>query len=159
ADTERAASAAIKSVASLVSALKQLLKAAEEGQIGNMRKAAQRVALVLQTVCRDAEDARTAWPFSIESEELYMRESYIDELLEASRVDNVRIQPLDDGYLVYPSILRIIPSERSVMIDRKKQQAIRPTRLLKAVKAIQTAKPKITSEHFLEVLHRAYRLL
>ena len=60
---------------------------------------------------------------------------------------------------VYPSILRIAPSERCVTIDRKKIQAVRPSRLLKALKAIQSAKPKIGPEQFLELLHRAYRLL
>jgi hypothetical protein len=159
ADTERAAGVAIKSVASLVGGLKQLQKAAGEGDIGNMRKAAERIAVVVQALCQDVENARTAWPFSVDSEELYMRESYVAEILEAARAEKVQIQRLDDGYLVYPSILRISPSERCITIDRKKIRGVRPSRLLKALKAIQSTKPKVSPEQFLELLHRAYRLL
>ncbi len=158
-DTERAAGAAIKSVGNLVGALRQLQKAAAKGEVGSMRKAADRLVTVLQGVCQEVENARTAWPFSMDSEELYMRESFPTELLEAARADNVQIHRLDEGYLVYPTILRIFPSDRSVTIDRTRVQAVRPSRLLKALKAIQSAKPKISSEQFLELLHRAYRLI
>jgi hypothetical protein len=159
ADTERAASVATKSVTTLVSALKQLQKAAADGELGAMRKAAERLAVVVKSVCQEVENAVTAWPFSMDSEERYMRESYVDELLERARAEGIQVQRLDDGYLVYPSVVRIIPSERTVTIDRAKVQAVRPSRLLKKLKAIQSAKPKMGPEQFLELLHRTYRIL
>jgi hypothetical protein len=158
ADTERAANVAAKSVVTLAGVLKELKKAAAAGDIAAMRKSTERAAAVLLSLCQDVENARIAWPFSIDSEELYMRDSYMGEILEAARADNVSLQRLDDGYLVYPSILRVIPSDRCVMIDRKRIHGVRPSRLVKTLKAIQSAKPKIAPQQFLELLHRAYRL-
>ena len=61
--------------------------------------------------------------------------------------------------MVFPSIVRVLPADRAVKINRKKVQAIRPSHVVKLLKAIQARKPKATSQAFLEVLHRAYRLL
>jgi hypothetical protein len=158
-DTERAASVATKSATTLVSALKHLQKAAVAGELGTMRKAAERVAALVKSVCQEVENAVSAWPFSIDSEERYLRESYVDELLETARAEGVPVQRLDDGYLLYPSVLRILPSERIVTIDRTKTPVVRPSRLLRKLKAVQSAKPKMGTEHFLELLHRTYRLL
>jgi len=159
ADTERAASAASKSVMGLATALKQLQKSAAEGELVEMHKAADKLATVLQSVCQEIDNARAAWPFTSDSEEAYFRDSYANELLSAARANNIAAQRLDDGYLMYPCILRIIPSEQAVTIDRKKIASLRPSRLLKTLKTIQTAKPRMTVEQFLDLLHHAYRLL
>lgn len=159
ADTERAASVAIKSVATLFSTLKQLQKSAAEGELGALRKAADRLAGVVKSVCQDVDNAVTAWPFNPEAEERYMRESFPGELLESARAEGIEIQRLDDGYLAYPLVLRILPSERAVSIDRTRVRTIRASRLLKKIKSIQSTKPKFGPEHFLELLHRTYRLL
>lgn len=158
-DAERAASVATKSASTLVSALKQLQKAAADGELGTVHKAAERVAAVVKSVLQEVENAVTAWPFSMDAEERYLRESYVDELLEAARAEGVTVQQLDDGYLLHPSVLRVLPSERTVTIDRTRVPVIRPSRLIRKLKAIQSAKPKIGPEQFLELLHRAYRLL
>jgi len=158
ADTERAAIVAAKSVVNLVGVLRELQKAAAAGDLVAMRKSTDRAAAVLQSLCQDVENTRIAWPFSTDSEEVYMRESYMGEVVEAARLDSVTVQPLDDGYLVYPSVLRVISSDRCVRIDRKKIQGVRPSRLVKLLKAIQSAKPKVAPQQFLELLYRAYRL-
>jgi hypothetical protein len=158
-DTERAASSATKSVADLAAALKQLQKAAAEGNLADMHKSAEKLTVITQSVCQEVENTKAAWPFTPDAEEHYFRESYANEILEAARANNIQIQRLDDGYLVYPSVLRILPSERTVTIDRKKIQAVRPSRLMKILKTVQTAKPKVAAEQFLELLHRTYRLL
>jgi len=159
ADTERAAVVATKSVTTLLTTLKQLQKAAAEGEIGALRKASDRLTAVVRSVCQEVDNAVTAWPFNPDSEERYMRESFPGELLESARAEGVQVQRVDDGYLVYPSVLRVVPSERAVMIDRTRVHTVRPSRMLKKLKSIQSAKPKFGAEHFLELLHRTYCLL
>jgi hypothetical protein len=156
---ERAAIVAAKSVATLVSALKQLRKAAADGDLGAMRKAADRVPVVAKSVSQEVENAVAAWPFEPDSEERYLQESYVAELLQRAQSENIQVQQLDDGYLVYPSIVRVVPSERVVTINRKKVRALRPSRLLDKLKAMQSAKPKRSSEQFLELLYRTYQLV
>lgn len=159
ADTERAASTAGKAVAVLAGALKQLQRAAAEGDLHKMRKASERLLTIVESTRQEVLNARSAWPFSSEGEEKYFRDSYAAEVIEAAMAEGLHIQQLDEGLVVFPSIVRILPSERAVRINRKKVQAVRPSRLVKTLKSIQSRKPRATPEHFLEVLHRAYRIL
>lgn len=159
AESERAASVATKSVGALLSAIKQLQKSASEGEIAALRKLSERIAAALQSASVEVENAITAWPFDPDAEERYLRESYIGELLNAADADGIRVQHLDDGYLAFPIVFRIVPSERAISINRAKVKKIRPSRLVKTIKDQQSAKPKLSPENFLELLHRTYRLL
>ena len=159
ADSERAASAATKSVHNLAGALKQLGKAAAKGELAAMRKAAERASTLLQSVLQDVGNAATAWPFSPDSEESYLRDSYANEIMDKAKAEAIPIQRLDDGYLAYPSILRISPLERTVTVDRKSLRGIRPSLVVNALKAIQTATPKHNPAKFINMLHHSYQLL
>jgi hypothetical protein len=159
ADTERAAAAATKVVATLASALKHLQRAALEGDISKMRKASERLALLVESAQQEVANARAAWPFVPEAEVTYLHNSYPREIIEMARMEGIEIQQRDNGLVVFPSILRVLPTERAVRIDRKKTQAVRPSRLLRTLKAVQARKPRFAPEQILEVLHRAYRLL
>jgi hypothetical protein len=159
AEAERAASGAGRVVRVLAGAVKQMERAASEGDLFKMRKASERIAAILESTRQDVLNARLAWPFSAEEEENYLRDSYAREIIDAAKAENLQIQQRDEGLVVFPSILRISPSERVVKLNRKKVQAVRPSRLVKRLKAIQSRKPKATSENLLEVLHRTYRLI
>jgi hypothetical protein len=159
ADTERAATATTKVVATLAAAARQFHKAAVEGDILKMRKMAERLSTVLEATRQEVGNARSAWPFSQEDEEAYMKESFAAEVIEAAKKDGLNIQQRDEGLVAFPSILRILPGDRAAKINRKKVQGIRPSHLVKTLKAIQARKPKASTELFLEVLHRTYRLL
>jgi hypothetical protein len=159
ADTERAATAAAKVIGIVAVALKQLQKAAAEGDLSNMRKISDRLSTLIESGRQEIANARSAWPFSAEGEEQYFRDSYATELLEAAQLEGLQIQQLDEGLVAFPSIIRLLPSERAVRVNRKRVGAIRPSCLAKVLKASQLKKPKASTEQFLEVLHRAYRLL
>lgn len=158
ADAERAATATTKAVAVLAAAARQFHKAAAEGDILKMRRASERLTTVLESTRQEIGNARSAWPFGLEEEEKYLKESFAAEILEVARKEGLQIQQRDEGLVVFPSILRILPGDRAARINRRKVQGIRPTRLARLLKAIQLRKPKATAEAFLEVLHRAYKL-
>ncbi len=159
AEAERAASAAAKVVGALAGAVKQLEKAAAEGDLFNMQKAGERLAAIIESTRQEVVNARAAWPFSPEEEAAYLRESYAEEVIETARAENLRIQRRDEGLILFPSILRILAAERAVKINRKKVTGIRPSRVVKTLRNIQARKQKGTPENLLEVLHRAYRLV
>ena len=159
AEAERAASAAGKVVGALAGAVKQLEKASAEGDLFKMRKASERLATIIESARQDVVNARSAWPFSAEEEETYLRESYAAEVIATAKAENLQIQRRDEGLILFPSILRILAAERAVKINRKKATGIRPSRVVKALRDIQARKQKGTPENLLEVLHRAYRLV
>lgn len=158
ADAERAAIAAGKVISLLAGAMHQLQRATVEGDIVKMRKSSDRLATILASTEQEVENARSAWPFTAEAEEQYLKESYAAEVIEQARSENLQIQQRDEGLVVFPSILRIAPADRAVKINKKKVQSVRPSAIVKRLKAAQARKPK-APELFLEVLHRAYRLL
>ena len=80
-------------------------------------------------------------------------------LSRQSGKEGLQVQQRDEGLVVFPSILRVLAADRAARINRSKVPGIRPSRLARLLKAIQARKPKAPAEHFLEVLHRAYRLL
>src|SRR5215212_10966752 len=134
-------------------------KAAAEGDIFKMRKASDRLATVVESTRQDVLNARSAWPFSVDEEDEYLRESYAGEVIDTAKAEGLPIQRRDEGLIVFPSILRILPGERAVKINRKKVQSIRPSRVVKTLRDIQARKQKGTPENLLEMLHRAYRLV
>ncbi|MBI4908301.1 MAG: hypothetical protein HY820_32040, partial [Acidobacteria bacterium] len=158
ADTERAAVAAEKAISLLSSSVKQLHKAAGEGDLLKIRKLSERLGGILDSAHQEVANAQTAWPFTPAEEEAYLRESYESELIAVAAAENLQIQKRDEGLVVFPSIVRILPAELTVKINKKKT-AVRPSHVVSILKAIQSKKPKARPESFLEVLHRAYRLL
>lgn len=158
ADAERAAIAAQKVIHLLAAAMSQLHRATADGDIFKMRKSSERLVTILESTSQEVRNARSAWPFSPESEEQYLRESFAAEVIEQAKSENLQIQQRDEGLVVFPSILRIAASDRAVRINRKKVPSVRPSAIVKKLKAAQSRKPK-SPESVLETLHRAYRLL
>ncbi len=158
ADAERAAVAAGKVIGALGGAMKQLHRATSEGDIYKMRKSSDRLVTILESTRQEVENARSAWPFSPEAEEQYLKESYAAEVIERAKSESLQIQQRDEGLVVFPSILRILPSDRAVRINKTRVASIRPSAIVKRLKAGQSKKPK-APEAVLELLHRAYRLL
>jgi len=159
ADVERAAAAAAKVCGTLVTLAKQMQKAALDGDIIKIRKMSERLAAALDATRQEVANARSAWPFTPETEEAYLRDGFEQEFLDAAETERLQIRRQDERLVVFPSVLRILPAERAVRIDRNRLTAVRPSKLVSVLKANQTKKPKFASERFLEALYRAYRLL
>lgn len=159
AEAERAAGKASGAVSVLAAELKHLRRAASMGDIPKMRKIAGQISSALSAVEEQVASAQDAWPLLPEAEEEYLRFSYAHELVEAAKGVGLRIQQRDNVLVAFPLIVRVLPYERAVGIDRKKIHTLRPSRLVRALKVIQTRRPRIAAELFLEILHRAYRLL
>jgi len=110
-DAERAASVATKSASTLVSAPEAT---------GRRPPPTASLAALRTQGCRarggggeigvagsgetPSRPGRSAWM----QRSCYLRESYVDELLEAARAEGVTVQQLDDGYL--PASIRPSPS-------------------------------------------------
>jgi len=158
-ETERAADAAARAVGSLVTATKQFKKAAREGDIAAIRRSSERLASALDAVRQEVANARGSWPFGEENEATYLRDAYETELMMAAKTAGLRIDQRDGRLLAFPSIVQVVPTDRSLKIDKKRIVAIRPSHVIAALKASQTKKPKFAPEKFLESLFRAYLLI
>ena len=159
ADVERAAAAAEKAARTLAAAAKAMVRAAQEGDIGAIGRNAQKLGDAADAAAQETANARTAWPFSPEAEEGFLQDGYTAELLGAAETAELKMQPRDGVLVSYPFIIRILPGERAVRINKTRFPGLRPSRLVAKLKAAQNRKSRAAVQPFLEALHAAYRLV
>ena len=76
-----------------------------------------------------------AWDFD---EETYLSDgSFTRELLDTANGMNVRMFEQDERLYCYPALVRILPGERAVLIDRDRERRLRPKVLVAHLQAIQ----------------------
>ena len=156
-DAERSAATVARAGSAIVATAKQMQKAAQEGDIAKLRRAAERLAAATDTARQESANATTAWPFSETEEKGYLADSYERELLEEAAKTGLAIQSRDGRLLAFPSILQVLPNDLSVRVDRKRVGAIRPSHLVKLLLANQSKRPRYTPERFLETLYDVYK--
>lgn len=158
-ETERTADSASKAAGGLLAITKQLKKAARDGDIAALRRSAERLGSAIDAARQEVANARESWPFADDEEEAYLKDGYESEIVAAAGAAGLRIDQRDGRLLAFPSVVRILPSDRAVRIDRKKVPSIRPSRLVALLKANQAKKARFASDRFLEAVYRAYRLI
>src|SRR3990172_8660034 len=123
-------------------------KAAQTGDIGSLRRAVERLALTIETARQQVANAGSAWPFTPDAEEAYFHDGYEAELLEAAARAGLQMQRRDATLQAFPSVMRILPGERAVRVDKRKVTAVRPSRLVATLKTNQVKRAR-PSEPFL----------
>jgi hypothetical protein len=158
-EVQKAAETAAQAAANVANAAKGLAKAAREGDIAKLRKAADRLGRVQDVATQEVTNARESWSFTEQTEEEYLRDHFAGELLAQAKTIGLRIFQRDDGLVCFPSLLKILPAERAIRVDRKRVTTLRPSFLAASLNAAQAKKSKFDAARFLEALHRAYLLL
>jgi hypothetical protein len=155
--TEAEAAAALLAAAAATKAIKGARSAA---QLGNLRDLPSALAAAEQAVAAlQSQLARTvhSWDFN---EETYLSDgSFARELLDTADGMNVRMFEQDERLYCYPALIRILPGERAVLIDRDRERRLRPRVLVARLQAMQRRPPRFKPDAFLETLHKAYTVL
>jgi len=158
-DAENAAASVARAANNLASVAKQMHRAAQDGNIGNIKRSADRLTNAVSLVRQEVDNAARAWPFDDNEEERYLRESYMEELKEVAAQRNLRIYERDGRLISHPSVVRVLPGEKAVRIDRRRVPTIRPTKLAAILLNNQQRRPRFRPETFLEALYKAYLIL
>ena len=155
--TERAVEAALKSAAAVTRELKRALTGARNGQVREARKtlaAADAAATDLAEELRALRDG-----FDPDEQEYLASGGYTKELLAAAEAQGVTIFEEEDRLLCYPSLLRVLPAEAAVEIDKVRERRIRPSVLVDLLAKTQQRPPRFKAEPFLDSLRAAYELV
>ena len=159
ADSEQSATTVLRAVALVASAAKQMQKAAQEGDIGKLHQASEKLAAASDSARQDVAEAKATWPFTQDDAQHYMSNSYEEEFLTESKKMGLMVHSIDARLLAPPSILQLIPSDLAIRIDRKKIRGIRPSHLVKTLLANQNRQQTHNIHPFLEALYKAYTML
>lgn len=155
AKTESDADAAFKAATTTVSSLKKFRAAAHSGDLRELRKTIEAADQAITALRQQFASAKDGWDFD---EEAYLSGSaFRSELLETAKQLAVKMFEQDDKLYCYPFLIRILPNERSVLIDKLRKRRLRPSVLVSHLKDLQNKPVRFKPETFLDCLYAAYR--
>lgn len=157
ASSEAEVEAAVKAAQTAFTAAKKLRTAARNGNVRELPRAMEAVDQAISSLRQRFEAARESWAF--DSEAYLANGDYQRELLETASRMGLRIFEQDDRLFCYPFLLRVLPGERTVLIDKLRERRLRPAVLVRHLKFLQSKPVRFKPEAFLESLYAAYRAL
>ena len=155
--TERSVEIAIKAATLAASTLKRALAGARTGQVRDLRKALAAAASAANSLADQAGQAAAGFDFD---EQAYLASGgLVRELLAAGQQRGVAMFQEDDLLLCYPSLVRVVPAEAAVEIDKVRDRRLRPSVLIDRLARNQDRAPRFKAEAFLESLRTGYELV
>lgn len=154
--TEERLDAALKASAALVRELKKAKAGATRGQVRDLRRALSAAADLGADAAKAAQTA--AESFALDEQSYLASGDYARELLAAAEARGVTMVESDDRLLCYPSLIKVLPGDAAVEIDRRRERRLRPSVLVDLLAAAQSRPPRFKPEPFLESLQAGYEL-
>ncbi len=155
--TADGAAAALKSAGVLTRELRKAKAAAEGGEVRELRRALGAAAELANELSFTVQDVRAS--FDLDESAYLGSGEYAKELLALAADRGLAMFEEDDRLLCYPSIVRVVPADALVEIDRKRERRLRPSALIGLLSAGQQRPPKFRSAQFLESLATGYELV
>jgi len=150
------AQGALECARGLSAAGKKLLAVAKEGRLRDVRATSESFVALAEQLNQQAAQISGAAAFDCEA--ALSSPSFTEDILAAARQDGLALHA--DGLLLYcfPHVVRILPAEGAVSIGRKREYRIRPTALVRRLRAEQRKPVRFKPQQFLQLLFSAYLL-
>ena len=137
--------------------LKKARAGAVTGQVRELRKALDAAVTAGDELADAVRQAQSSYDFD---ETAHLSSGgFAKELLATAAEQGVAMFEEDDRLLCYPSLLRVLPGDAAVEVDRRRERRLRPSVVVAALAAAQARPPRFKAEPFLESLAAAYALL
>lgn len=147
---------ALEAAKRVVAALTRSKTAARQGKIRTLIAAIEAAEQSAATLDQEIANLSECWNFD---EESHLRSgAFSKELIEHGRQVGLRISELDSRLYCYPALIRVLPDERSIQIDKTKQLSLRPTVLTAELLRLQKRPARFRPAAFLEALYAAYKV-
>lgn len=157
AELEAEAATALRSAAAVTRELKKAKAAAAAGQARDLRRALEAAEDAAGVLAAGATTLREGYDFD---EGAYLASgAYAKELLAAAEAAGVAMFEEDERLLCYPSLVRILPADAAIEVDRRRDRRLRPSVVIRQLQAAQAKGPNFRPEPFLEALSSAYDLV
>ncbi|MBN1188236.1 MAG: hypothetical protein JXA46_00640 [Dehalococcoidales bacterium] len=155
ADSETEAGNCLKAAQSVNLALKKYIRVLKEGNVKEIQSTMNEVEKTELNLREQIAAVKEGWQFDVDS---YLNSGdFVREVLSIAEQKGARIFERDDRLYSYPVLVRVLPAERSVLIDKAREKKIRPTVLVDRLKDLQKKPPRFRPEAFLEALYEAYQ--
>lgn len=156
AKTESDADAVLKAATATVNSLKKFRAAAHTGDLRELRKTIEAADQAITALRQQFANAKEGWDFD---EETYLSSRhFLSEILQTAEQIGVKIFEQDDRLYCYPFLIHILPNERAILIDKKREKGLRPSIFVNHLKKLQNTPVRFKPEVFLESLYNAYSI-
>jgi hypothetical protein len=151
------AETALKSAGGVTRELRKARAAAVSGQVRELRRALSAAAELADDLSAAVREVRASYDLD---EGSYLGSGeYAKELLAMAAERGLAMFEEDDRLLCYPSIVRIVPGDSVIEIDRRRERRLRPSVLIGLLSAAQQRPPRFRAEQFIESLAGGYALV
>lgn len=155
--TQAQAEAALKSAGTVSRELRKARAAAATGQVRELRRALDAAVAQAGDLLSTARQTRDSFDFD---EAAHLASGgYAKELLAMAAETGVNLFEEDERLLCYPSVVRVLPGDSVVEIDRKRERRLRPSVLLGLLAAVQEKPGRFRADQLLESIASGYDLL
>lgn len=151
--TEGDVESTLKAASAVLGLLKRLRAATNCGDLKEIKKGVDFIEQAINALKQQFVNTKEGWDLD---EESYLREGFVKELLQTGSEAGLPIFEQDDKLFCYPVLLKVVPQERAVLIDKVRERKIRPSVLINLLKKIQTKPVRFKPDIFLEALFEAY---
>jgi hypothetical protein len=151
---EAEADGLLKDAADTLAAIKLYRTAVREGDLREMSKAMEAIQRSVTSLTTKSAHVRAAW--NMEEEAYLASAAFRTELTERARAESLQIFEHDERLYCYPLIIRVVPRDRVVLFDKRKERKIRPSLLVKKLKELQNRPTRFKPDVFLEILFTVY---
>lgn len=151
------ASLSLRATTILTRDLKHAHAGARDGQIRNLRAAVAAARRQWQAVGEQLTALEAA--YDVDEAEHLTSGAYVRELLAESQRLGVVISvdpDAPDRLLSYPSVVRILPGDAAVEVDKRRDRRLRPSGLVARLGHAQQRPPRFKAAAFLEALASGY---
>ena len=147
------------SVRKLLRQINSLKKAAKVGNIAGIKRCQENLKNLLEEVNSDVSKAVSSWPYTEEDEIQIFEEQFAPLLKSTAREVGFNIYEKDGNLVCPPLIVKILPAQRAVNVNRKKVSQVRPTYLVDILQKAQNKNARHSPKQFLASLYRIYNIL
>jgi len=157
AQAERGVESALKTAGVATRELRRARLGAKNGQVRDLRKALSAAESAAAALVEEARAARAGFDF--EEQDYLASGGYAKELMATAATAGVSMYEEDERLLCYPSLVRLLPADAAVEVDRVRERRLRPSALVRLLAAAQDRAPRFKPEPFLDSLRAAYELV
>ncbi len=154
---EREADATVRALSGALREAKRVKTAAAQGQIRDVHAALDGAARLAASAAEAAAGLKDGWRFDVHAH--LADGGYATEILALAAEAGLSAFEADGRILSYPAIVQTSSGDASVLVDRRRERRIRPSVLVRTLKALQARPPKFKADAFLESLATAYDLV
>ena len=152
--SEADAAATLRAAGALMGPLRRFRAATQSGNLRELHLSLEAAEAAIAELGRQFKETKEGWSF--DTQRYLSSGMYTKEVLSAAHKLGVQITERDERIYCYPALVRVAPNDKAVVVDRKREERIRPSVLVNLLKDLQNKPPTFRPEAFLTALFEAY---